>query len=315
MNFVRHIFRIINTSLFGVRSLKRGSKKLLKWLKKNEKNQDETLHGYDKRWNYSVQKIRKIVKKKLGIRIVLKGKENLPRGAFWMTPNHTSNFDGLYLIAALGDKSKFAAIARDDLKTDKKVRGYLISSDSFFIERNNLRQSIAVLNNASIYSKQSGRGIVIFPEGRRSFSTELLPFRSGSFKFAQKYFLPIIPVSITGTMQAKRWWIPKTRIVAITIHPPIKPKQHATLETNRVSEKVRSIIQEDLDKYYRNLSEKEKRLFQRLKVKNEKAYEKKFGHLDHTEAPEPKKGIKAKLKKGKKEEKKKDKKKDKKKKK
>jgi 1-acyl-sn-glycerol-3-phosphate acyltransferase len=50
----------------------------------------------------------------------------------------------------------------------------------------------------------TSKGICIFPEGSRSFSTELLEFKPASFKFPQKFYLPIVPVTIAGTLQARK---------------------------------------------------------------------------------------------------------------
>ena len=46
---------------------------------------------------------------------------------------------------------------------------------------------------------KSGTSVVIFPEGTRSESNELLPFKRGAFMLAAKSGVPVVPVAITGT--------------------------------------------------------------------------------------------------------------------
>lgn len=266
MKMIKHLFRVPWASLTLARSYKKGSKKLYKWVRKNKKAQDETLYDYNYRWEYAVKKQNKLLKK-MGVKVNVVGIENLPKGPFWMTPNHSSNFDGFYLVGNLGHKARFAAISREDLKDDKRSRGYLISSDSFFIDRDNLRQSVAAMNAAAQYAKANARGICVFPEGKRSINAKLLEFKPGTFKFPQKYFLPIVPVSITGTLEARRWWALKERVVTINVHEPIRPSDHSRIESTRLAENVQKIIQHDLDKYYKSLDAKGKALYDKLQAK------------------------------------------------
>ena len=93
------------------------------------------------------------------------------------------------------------------------TNGFVYGADGFWIDRNNPRETLNLLKGAANYAKQYNRSVIIFPEGTRSITTDLLEFKSGTFAFAQQYALPILPVTIAGTLEAKRWWIPKQKIV------------------------------------------------------------------------------------------------------
>ncbi|NIV39957.1 MAG: 1-acyl-sn-glycerol-3-phosphate acyltransferase, partial [Anaerolineae bacterium] len=49
---------------------------------------------------------------------------------------------------------------------------------------------------------RSGRGIGIAPEGTRTLTGEMLPFKSGFVKLALKTDVPIFPVGIQGSFEA-----------------------------------------------------------------------------------------------------------------
>ncbi|RKX66878.1 MAG: hypothetical protein DRP42_02140 [Tenericutes bacterium] len=121
-----------------------------------------------------------------------------------MTPNHTSNFDGLYIIKGLSQKFEFIAIAKDELKTNKFSNGFINGSESVYLDPKDIRSSVNSMNMAGKIAVNKSRGVVIFPEGTRSLDGNLLPFKAGSYKMAQKYFIPIVPVTILNTMAARQ---------------------------------------------------------------------------------------------------------------
>lgn len=277
-SYFGQFLRLIWLLIWEPLSFWNGSRRLRKWVKKNKREQDPNLHPLDERWTYIRKKV-KAFNRRMGIKINVIGDENIPKGAAWITPNHTSNFDGFYLIDALGSKSKLVAVAKHKLKEKKMSNGYLIAADSVFLDRSNPRNSLTTLNNVANYAKKNNRGVVLFPEGTRSLTTELLEFKCGSFKFAQKYALPIVPVTITGTIQARGFVRFKKVQVNIIVHKPIKPINHIKLPTNILCKNIREQIQKELVKYEKGLSPKELKEFNILKKKSvskEKAKNKKL---------------------------------------
>ncbi len=277
--YIRHSFRIVWLGMIEPLSLWNGSRRLRKWVKKNKREQDPNLYPFDERWEYVRKKVKKF-NKRMGIEINTTGLEFLPKGASWVVYNHSSNFDGFYLIEALGVKTDMLAIAKHTLKNKKMSNGYFIGSDAYFLDRSNPRSSITTLNNSANFAKKNNRALTIAPEGTRSLTTDLKEFKCGSFKFAQKYALPIVPITITGTLQARRIFRFKKVIVNIEIHKPVKAIEHIKLPTDILCRRVRDKIQESLIKYENNLNEKDKKEWEKLKQNSVKKEEIKTKNLE-----------------------------------
>src|SRR6202167_3013913 len=91
-----------------------------------------------------------------------------------------------------------------------------------------------------------GLNMTIYIEGKRSFDGKLLPFKKGPFYLAMECGVPIVPITITGTLAV----MPKGRFsirpgrVTVIFHPPIDPKDFGSRDC--LMEKVRSAIDSGL---------------------------------------------------------------------
>jgi 1-acyl-sn-glycerol-3-phosphate acyltransferase len=71
------------------------------------------------------------------------------------------------------------------------------------LERGNRDQSLPAIERAADALRE-GNSFLIFPEGTRSRTGELLPFKKGGFIMALKAQAPIVPVAIKGARSAMR---------------------------------------------------------------------------------------------------------------
>ena len=69
--------------------------------------------------------------------------------------------------------------------------------------------------------------MVVFPEGSRTYTGEMGPFKKGAFQLADQLQLPVVPLTITGSFEV----YPRTHKgfvnyhpLTLTIHEPILPK-------------------------------------------------------------------------------------------
>ncbi len=274
MDRIKNLIRISMVWWTAPLAGRRGSRKLNKWVKKNRKMQDPNLYPYDERMALLRKKLKGVMKR-AGVRVEVEGIENLPKGAGWLVANHTSNFDAVWLVNAISYKLDLLPIARDDLKQSKMASGYINGVDGLYLDRKSPRQALQLLEGAAQLAKNRNRVVVIFPEGTRSLTGEVLDFKNGSFRFPQKYFLPIIPVTIMGTLEAKKWWIPKTKVVTVKINKTIKAIEHSKIPTDILGNRIRTQMIDDLDKWTKSLTPKQLAYHNKLVEENRKIDAKK----------------------------------------
>jgi 1-acyl-sn-glycerol-3-phosphate acyltransferase len=94
-----------------------------------------------------------------------------------------------------------------------------------------------------------GNSIFIFPEGTRSKTGAMKPFRPGAFILAKKMAVPILPVVISGTNAA----LPKHSLnfhgrqqITIRMLDPIAPERFAGESVEALSDRVHAIISDEL---------------------------------------------------------------------
>ena len=94
------------------------------------------------------------------------------------------------------------------------------------------------------------RALVIFPEGGRTRTLKLMPFKMGAFRLALTHGVPIVPVTING---AETIWpvgkiFPRTGKLTITYHPPIEVERlPEEASRSELKEKARALARQTHD--------------------------------------------------------------------
>ena len=151
-----------------------------------------------------------------GTRVTRIGEENIPadEGVLFIG-NHRSYFD---IVITYGfAKRDLGFIAKKQVKMVPILSLWMRNLHCLFLDRSDLKQGLAVINQAAEYVKQ-GTSIVIYPEGTRNRTDKpLQEFHRGSFKIAQKSLCKIIPVTVTNTEDIYEKHRPFIRRADVTI--------------------------------------------------------------------------------------------------
>lgn len=178
------------------------------------------------------------------IPVQVEGLEHLTPGqAYVFAANHRSNFDIFVLIATL--PGRFLWVAKKSLFKVPIFGQALTRMGSISVDRDNLQSAIQSLNKATAIVR-SGVSMIIFPEGTRATSRELLPFKKGVFIMALKAGQPIVPVSISGTrfIQTRESIRVRPGPIKVVISPPIAPT------TFRRKEELMAAVRQAIDAHY-----------------------------------------------------------------
>ena len=214
------------------------------------------LIGKADRWKYKsdlaalrmVQWAFKVMLWIAGTKQVVIGEENVPKDqAVLYIPNHRSYFDILLIYSRVPGLTGF--VAKDSLEKAYLLRDWMRKLHCLFLNRDNPREGLKTILQG-IENIKNGISMCIFPEGTRNKVDEMMSFKEGSLKMAEKTGCLIIPVAMTNTAEIFENHMPWIRPCKVIIEygTPIDPKALSKEERKHLGAYCRDRIQEMLDK-------------------------------------------------------------------
>ena len=164
--------------------------------------------------------------------------------------NHTSNIEPpiLYLVlCALHPRLNI--LYKAELRKAIPVLRRAFDVIGFVpIERGSRERSMRSIDAAAA-SLRSGESFLIFPEGTRSRTGKLLPFKKGGFIMALKGEAAIVPVAIQGAAAAMKKGSPIIRPVQVSVRIglPIETAERTVESRDALVSETRTAIERLLD--------------------------------------------------------------------
>lgn len=135
-----------------------------------------------------------------GVNVHIKGKENIDETEpLLIIANHRGFFDIITGFPLL--KRNCSIVAKVEFLHVPIMSYWMKRLGCFFLDRKDLRSGVTMVVD-SINKLKNGTSIWIFPEGTRNKnenSLELLEFKAGAFKIAEKSNCKILPIAFYGT--------------------------------------------------------------------------------------------------------------------
>ena len=183
-----------------------------------------------------------------GIRYRVAGREHVQTGrAAVYCSNHQSNIDPPVLFDAF--HPMLHILYKAELNAIPVLTRAFRYGGFIPVDRRNKEAAMRSIE-AGAASIRSGNSFLIFPEGTRSRTAELLPFKKGGFIMAIKAGAPIVPVAVQGGRDAMRRGskIVRPVTVSIRIGEPIETagldlsQRDALIETTR--QRIQALLAE-----------------------------------------------------------------------
>ena len=180
-----------------------------------------------------------------GMRWKVSGTEHIQRHrAAVYAINHSSNVEPPIIFAALRElMPRLRVLYKAELrKLPILVRAFDIAG-FVPLERGNRDQSLPAIDAAAA-ALGEGNSFLIFPEGTRSRTGELLPFKKGGFIMALSAQAPIVPVAIIGARDAMRKgspWIYPVRI-SVRFGAPVETAGLGVEQRDQLVQEVREKV-------------------------------------------------------------------------
>lgn len=144
--------------------------------------------------------------KVMGLKVVVRGRENVPDTPCIYIANHQNSYDLMTICKAcmpgtfvIGKKSLVLI----------PVFGWLFwLSGNVLIDRQNSAKAADTLSNTIEKIRKRAISVWFFPEGTRSRGRGMLPFKTGAFRIANKLNLPIVRVcasDLQHKIKLNRW--------------------------------------------------------------------------------------------------------------
>lgn len=199
---------------------------------------------------YVVYKLIKILFFIKRIKPKFEGKEKIINKPQLFISNHRSFTDVAIIFKWVYENTTIRPIfiAKKEL-LDNKLSFIFKLIDTIFIDRNDIRSAVKIIDEQKELLSKKNKSIVVFPEGTRNTSEEMLEFHSAVFEPAYKSMCSIQPLvmSFTEFFYENKKEKNKNVKPVVFVMEPIQSNKFITINRTIFSQNMRKNMQKEYD--------------------------------------------------------------------
>jgi putative phosphoserine phosphatase/1-acylglycerol-3-phosphate O-acyltransferase len=156
--------------------------------------------------------------------------------------NHQSKADVVILAKLI--RKDMGGIGKKEIR-DIPILGKIMEmAGTVFVDRANTRDAIKAMEPLVDAIRNDGRSICISPEGTRTHSPKLNPFKKGAFHLAMQAGVPIVPIVIhnAGDVAPKNEFVMRPAQVRVDVLPPVDTSNWTAKTMNQHVAEVRAMF-------------------------------------------------------------------------
>jgi len=166
------------------------------------------------------------------VRVHVRGVENIPTsGPFILAPNHSSHLDTPSVLTAIAGRRRVWTAGAEDYFFGNRIKRMVFGQllDTIPFDRHS--DGVAGLRRCG-QALRLGDGLLLFPEGTRSVTGDIQPFKIGVAVLAIERGAPIVPVHIHRTFDLlpKGSRIAKPGVVTVSFGQAVEPPSRDRIE-------------------------------------------------------------------------------------
>lgn len=184
----------------------------------------------------------------IGLELNVKGEENLwsHRPCVFVF-NHQSKADVVIIARLL--RRDIAGIGKKEIKREQPLIGRVMEFGGVvFIDRANSKNAIESIAPLVDTMRNEGKSVVLAPEGTRTVSPTLAPFKKGAFHIAMQAGVPIVPIVIrnAGDVAPKGDFVFRPATVDVEVLPAVDTSDWTVRTIDRHVAEVRNMFARSL---------------------------------------------------------------------
>ncbi len=159
----------------------------------------------------------------IGLELKVRGEENLwsSRPCVFVF-NHQSKADVVIIARLL--RRDLAGIGKKEIRQENPLIGRVLEfGGTVLIDRDNAKDAIEAIRPLIDVMRDDGKSVVLAPEGTRTPSPTLAPFKTGAFPIAMQAGVPMVPIVIrnAGDVAPKGDFVFRPATVEVEVLPAV----------------------------------------------------------------------------------------------